>query len=274
MTEIVEKEYTIKPVIKAKFSGISSLSKTVTVFTGAQMDQSGTYKTGLTQKEEREFEEAMSLPKFTLDKKNSKFWAFLEFRLHNDKPTKFKVTSIMDDIKFRALCERSNVAKSELEIAKNPSTLFYVEDKEAKAKVVEAQANIEMEALEAFSGTTAEEKKGILKVLTGKDKYPLRGIDNLSETIIKAEVYKRLKDDPKGFLELTSDKDLSIRILVENLLELGKLTKKQNYYVYEGESLGSSIDGVIEFFKDPRKQSVKIAMSQEVKNKDKKSKED
>jgi len=53
--------------------------------------------------------------------------------------------------------------------------------------------------------------------------------------------------------------------MIEELLEQGKLTKKSNYYVYEGESLGSSIDGVLEFFKDPKKQSIKIAAKQDVK---------
>lgn len=268
------KEYIIKPVVKAKFSGISAHSKTKTVYTGAQMNSSGEYKTGLTKEEERKFEQELGLPVNTLDKKNKNFWAFLEIRLNNDKETRFSVTSAMDVIKFKTLTERSNVAKSELEIRKNPNVEFYIEDKEAKAKVIELQANIELEALEAFSDTTIEEKRGLLKILVGKDKNPLRGIDNLSETIVKAELYKKIKENPKLFLELTKDEDINIRILIENLLEKGMLTKKQNYYVYEGESLGSSIEGVIEFFKDPRKQSVKIAMGQDLKNKNKESKKD
>ena len=69
---------------------------------------------------------------------------------------------------------------------------------------------------------------------------------------------------------MSSDRDLSTRIMIEELLEQGKLTKKSNYYVYEGESLGSSIEGVLEFFKDPKKQSIKIAAGQDVKNKPKK----
>ena len=57
----------------------------------------------------------------------------------------------------------------------------------------------------------------------------MRGIDNLSETIIKAELYKKLKNDPKKFIEIASDKDLSTRVMIEELLEQGKLTKKSNY---------------------------------------------
>jgi co-chaperonin GroES (HSP10) len=50
------KTYTIKPHVKAKFSGVSSLPKTRTVYTGAQLDHDGLYKTGLTSEQEKEYE--------------------------------------------------------------------------------------------------------------------------------------------------------------------------------------------------------------------------
>lgn len=261
------KTYTIKPHVKAKFSGVSSLPKTRTVYTGAQLDHDGLYKTGLTSEQEKEYELELGLAKGTLSKTNKAFWAHLELRLNNDKPTKFSTASIMDVIKFKALTERNNVAKSAEEVRSNPNVEFIVEDLEAQAKALELEADVELTAMEKFADTTTAEKKGIFKILNGLERVPMRGIDNLSETVIKAELYKKLKADPKKFTEVASDKDLSTRIMIEELLEQGKLTKKSNYYVYEGESLGSSIDGVLEFFKDPKKQSIKIAAGQDVKNK-------
>jgi len=172
----------------------------------------------------------------------------------------------MDIIKYNALVERTNVAKNQLEIRNNPNVEFFVEDLETQAKELELIADLELEAMEKFSETSAKEKKGIFKILTSFDKIPMRGIDNLSETIVKAELYKRLKSDPKKFIQIATDKNLSIRILVAELLENGELTKKSNYYIYEGESLGSSIEGVIEFFKDPKNQSIKIAASKSIAN--------
>ena len=163
-------------------------------------------------------------------------------------------------------CHHPAVHKIPLEeIKANPNVEFFVEDLESQAKELELQADVELTAMEKFSATTTAEKKGLLKILNGFERVPMRGIDNLSETIIKAELYKKLKNDPKKFIEIASDKDLSTRVMIEELLEQGKLTKKSNYYVYEGESLGSSIDGVLEFFKDPKKQSIKIAAKQDVK---------
>jgi hypothetical protein len=263
------KVYTIKPHPRVKFSGVSSLPKTRTVYTGAALDADGLYKTGLTQEEEALYEAELGLAKGTLGRTNGTFWGNLELRLNNDKATKFPTSSIMDVIRFRALTERNNVAKNQLEARNNPNTEFVVEDLEAQAKALEIEANLELEAMEKFSETTTAEKKGIFKILNSTKKMPMRGIENLSETIIKAELYKELKSDPKEFIRVVTDKDLTTRILVADLLEKGMLTKKSNYYVYEGESLGSSIDGVIEFFKDPRKQSIKIAAGNDLKNKSK-----
>lgn len=175
----------------------------------------------------------------------------------------------MDLIKFKALTERTNVAKNALEIRNNPSVEFFVEDPEALAKATEIEANIEMEALDAFTETTAAEKKGILKVLEGMKKTPMRGIDNLSETIIKASLYKEIKANPKAFLDIVKDPDMSIRIMIQELLEQNKLTKKGNYYVFQGESIGANIDAVVEFFKDPKNQSYKISAKQDTKSKPK-----
>lgn len=263
------KVYTIKPHVRNKFSGVSSLPKTRTVYTGAQLDRDGLYKTGLTPEEEIKFAEELGLPKGHFSKTNKDFWAHLELRLNNDKTTKFPTASIMDVVKFKALCERSNVAKNAAEVRNNPMVEFEVVDLEEAAKLVELEANMEMEASLMFSNTTTAEKKGIFKIINGKKKLPMRGVDNLSETIIKAELYKELKLDPKLFIEVAGDKDIAVRVMIEELLEKGMLTKKGNYYVYEGESLGSSIDGVLEFFKDPKKQSIKIAAKQDLKQKEK-----
>lgn len=257
------KEYIIKPVVKAKFSGISSLPKTRTVFTGAQLDKNGGYKTGLTVEEERTFEEELGLPKNTLNRKNADFWGQLEFRLNNDKPTTFLIASPMDEVKWRALIERNQIAKTELDISKNPLTSFYIEDKEAKAKVIEKQADLKLEALDIFSDMSSDERRGILKL------YGLRGLEDISDRQIKAALFEKIEFDINKFLTLVKDKNLKTRIMIEDLLEKGMLTKKGQYYVYEGESLGSSLDAVVEFFNDPKNQSIKIVMTQEAKAKEK-----
>lgn len=257
------KEYIIKPVVKAKFSGISSLPKSRTTFTGAELDKNGNYKTGLTKEEEAKFEEELGFPKGHLNKKNDLFWGHLEIRLDNTKPTVFTIESALDEIKLRVLMSKSKIALSELDVAKNPMAMFYIEDKEEKAKMIEKQADLELEALDKFSDMSADERKNTLKL------YGLRGLDSISEKQIKATLYEKVKSDFSKFLGFINDKNIKTRILIEDLLEKNMLQRKGNYYVYEGESLGNSLDAVVEFFNDPRHQSIKIAANQDLKSKTK-----
>jgi len=251
----------IKPLSRPKFSGISSHSKTFTVITGAQLDQTGLYKTGLTKEDEAKYESDLNLPKGTLSKRNSDFWGTLDIRLFNDKPTYFSIASPLDEIKYKVILQHSLIANNEMEILNNPMVGFYIEDLESKAKVEEIGLNLEFEAMQILMDSTIEDKRGLLKV------YPnTKGVDTFSETMVKTELMKRVKENPKRFIELSQDPDLKVRILIEDLLNSGKLIKKGSFYNYEGEVIGSSIESAISYFKDLKNQSVKLVAEQDIKN--------
>lgn len=257
---IETKQIKIKPVTKSKFSGISFHSKTSTVINGAQLDKSGLYKTGLTQEEEKFYEEQLNLPKGNLNKRNEKFWGTLDIRLFNDKPTYFTIASPLDELKYKVILEHNFIANNELELVKNPMAQFYIEDIEAKAKLQEKGIKRKFEAMKILMDLTIEEKRGFLKL------YGVRGVDNVSETVVNANLYGEVEKDPDRFIDYAQDPDLKIKIMIENLLEQGMLKKKGAYYTYENETIGSSLDAAVEFFKDPKNQSVKIVMEQEAKN--------
>lgn len=251
ITEV--KTIVIKPVVKAKFAGISAHSNTKTALEGAQLGKSG-YKTGLSKEDEKYYEDALNKPKGFFSKDNKEFWAtVLNLSLPNDKAYYFTVDSLMDEIKYKVLLQHSAVANNELELALNPQALFYIEDKEAKAKVEEVAIDFLMEAQEAFMDLTTDEKKGYLKL------YGKKGVENLSDRIIKTELFKEVNKDAKKFLELTKNPDIKLRIEIEEMLEAGTLVKKGAYYNFENEVIGNSVDAVISFFKDLKNQSLKIA---------------
>lgn len=260
--ETVEKQIIIKPVVKSKFSGISAHSNTKTAFEGAQLAKGG-YKTGLTREEEKNYEDALNLPKGTLRRDNKEFWGnVLNLSLPNDKAYYFVVNSPMDELKLKVILEHSGIANNELELLKNPTALFYIEDKEAKAKIEEISINYKMEASDAFAELTSDEKAGYLKVMTNK-----KGIEDLSERIVKTELFKEMEKDPKKFLDLTKDPDINLRISIEEMMQAGTLTRKGSYYQFENEIIGNSVDAVIAFFKDLKNQSIKIAAEQVTKKK-------
>lgn len=254
MTEVEVKEVVIKPATKIKFSGVSSYTNTRTTIEGAQIGKGGSYKTGLTPKEEEEFCEKLGLPKGTLNKNNGAFWGHvLDLSLPMDKAYTFTVASDMDELKLKVLMQHDLIANNELELAKNPKAQFFIEDKEAKAKIEELSIDLNFQASEAFYGLTNDERKGYLKL------YGKTGVDTMSEKIIKTELYKEITKDPKKFLDFTKNPDITLRIEIQDMIESGAIKKKGAYYQFEDEIIGTSVDAIVAFFKDVRNQSIKIA---------------
>lgn len=267
MEETGVTQYVIRPIIRNKFSGQSYYNQTYTIIGGAQLSQSGVYKTGLSVADERHYEEVLNLPKGTLNKKNTEFWGDLEVRLKNDKLTIFTVVTPIDEIKLRMLKEHDWIAETEHHIASTPTARFYIYDPEAAAKIESAKMEFEFAAMEAFHTASIEEKRGLLRV------YGKRGVDTMSETMVKAELFKFLKQDSKEFIRLTEAKDTPVKALMEALLEKGVLKKKGTYY-YNGEDLlGSSTEEVVGYLTDVKNQAIKKSLEEKLKPKKVKSSE-
>ncbi len=252
MTEV--KTITIKPVTKIKFSGVSSYSNAKTTFESAQLAPGGSYNTGITKEEETIYEEALGLPKGTLNKNNASFWGhILNLTLPMDKSYTMVIDSPEEELRYKIILAHGLIANNELELSKNQKALFYIEDKEAKAKIEELSIDLSFTASEIFHGLTTDEKKGYLKL------YGKTGVDTMSDRIIKTELFKEITKDPKKFIELSKNPDITLRIQIQDMLEKGTLKRKGNYYNFEDEVIGTSIDSVVAFFKDIKNQSLKIA---------------
>ena len=255
------KQYVIRPIIRNKFSGQSYYNKTQTVIQGAQLSSTGVYKTGLTLSEELEYEKELNLPKGTLNKRNGEFWGDMEVRLRNDKLTIFTLVTKYDELKFKMLQEHDWIANTEHDVQGNSTARFYIYDPEAASKIEDAKMEFEFEAMEAFLNTTVEQRRGLLRVF-GK-----RGVDGMSETMVKTELFKEVKKDPKEFIRVASSKTTPIKALLEALIEKDIIKKKGTYY-YNGEDLlGSSTDEVVSYLSDLKNQSVKLALEGKLKPK-------
>ncbi len=252
--EVQERTIVIKPATRIKFSGVSSYTNTRTVIEGAQLGKGGNYITGLTKEEEKYYEKELGLKEGELNRNNSAFWGhILDLALPMDKAYTITISSPMDELKLKVLQNHGRIASNELELAKNPRAEFFIEDKEAKAKIEELSIDLQFSAVESFNELTIDEKKGYLKL------YGKTGTDALSDRIIKTELYKEIIKDPKKFLEFTKNPDITLRIQIQDMLEKGTLKRKGHYYNFEDEVIGTSIDSVVAFFKDVKNQSLKIA---------------
>lgn len=252
------KSIVIRPVTRIKFSGVSSYTRTTTKITTEINGDTGLYKTGLTTKEAKDFEEALSLPKGTLGPK-SPWWGDITIRLNNDKPTYFSFSGALDEIRYRVLIASSKVANSELDIHKHPNTGFFIDDPEAKAKIESMSIDFELDAIEEFQKASIETKRSLLR-LFGK-----KGLDDMSETMLKAELFKKMKADPKLFVEYVRDPNMKVRALLEEALEKRVLSKKGPYFFNGEDQIGSSTDEVLGYLTDVKNQTAKLAIENRVR---------
>jgi hypothetical protein len=259
--EVINRQYVIRPIIRNKFSGQSYYNKTLTVIMGAQLSNTGLYKTGLSTEDEAHFEKELNLAKGTLSKRNADFWGDMEVRLRNDKLTIFNIVNAYDELKFRMLQQHDWIANTEHDVVGNSTARFYIYDPEAASKIEDAKMEFEFAAMEAFHKTTVEERRGLLRV------YGKTGVDNMSETMIKTELFKELKKDFKEFIRITLAKDTPIRALVKALTEK-EIIKQKGTYFYNGEDLlGSSTDEVVSYLADLKNQAIKLALENKLKPK-------
>jgi len=255
------KSYVIRPIIRNKFSGQSYYNKTLTVIMGAQLSQNGLYKTGLSVADEEHYEKELNLPKGTLSKRNTDFWSDMEVRLRNDKLTIFNIVTGYDELKFKMLQQHDWIANTEHDVVGNSTARFYIYDPEAASKIEDAKMEFEFAAMEAFHNTTVEERRGLLRI------YGKKGVDSMSETMVKTELFKEVKKDFKEFIRLATAKDTPTRALVKALIEKDILKQKGTYF-YNGEDLlGSSTDEVVSYLSDMKNQAIKLALESKLKPK-------
>lgn len=263
MTTYEVKQLVIKPVVRPKFSGISSYTNAFVTISTELSSKTKLYKTGLTPAEARHYEKEIGLEHGVLspnpnNPKSADFWGGMSVRLFADKPTFITIEGPLDELKERIIRNSSKIAENSLKAKQSGSALFYIDDPEAVAKEESTIIDSKYEAMKALLDTSPEEKRGILRLYG-------RLAETMSETMVKAELAKKVELDPKDFLDKIRDKDLKTRIFLEELIDAG-LLKKKGPYTYNGDDMiGGSSDEVIAYLSDIKNQSIKLNLSNKLK---------
>jgi hypothetical protein len=247
----------IKKVSRPGFFGLDSYGRSV-ITVGCELSTTtGAFKTGLTKEEEKFYEEKLKLSPGDLDK-HSKWWDKVfnieyPIRLNATKVTELTLDNPINQIKYKVLLESSKVANTEIEKRK-PNVLFYIDDVEAKAKAELEVYNYEFEAMGLMHKMSPEEKRSTLR-LFGK-----KGLDTMTETMLNSQLVLEMKKDPKMFIETITDRDVQIKGIIAELLEKGLLKRKGNYYIHGDDTIASSTEECVDYFKDLKNQSVVLAL--------------
>ena len=249
----------IKRVPTPGYFGITSYSKSVTTL-GSEISKTG-FSTGLTPEEEKYFESELNLKPGELNK-HSKWWGEVfnteyALRLNNTKATELTLDNPINQLRYKVLMASSKVAKTELE--KNPNHVFFVDNAEAKAIKEMESFNYEFEGAGLIHKLAPEDKRGALR-LFGKT-----GLDNLSEAMLNAQLYKEMKNDPKAFVAALTDKNIKTSMLIKELVEKGIIKRKGNYYIHNDDTIAHSTEECISYFNDVENQSVKLILEGRLK---------
>ena len=256
----------IKPVTTPKFAGLSAYRKTTTVLTTEMDGNTGFYKTGLSLDEEKEYEKALQLAEGTLKKTNAKFWSEITIALKNDGPTFIFHNGPMDDLKVRILEQSSKVANNEAQLKDKPTALFVIHDEEKLASAEEEKLDNKANAYEALLSMNSEEKRNLLKVILFESRGARKGVDNMSDKLVKNYLSKELENDPIRFNMLSKDKTLQIKVLIADAVEKGIVQKTaNNVYKWGDEIVAHTNEDMIAYLM--KEQTAKLSIESQLKRK-------
>jgi hypothetical protein len=249
----------IKKIQKAGFFGLTAFPKSVTTLC-CEISKTG-YKTGLSSDEEKHYEAELSLKPGELGK-HSKWWGDVfnvehTIRLNNTKSNELILDNPINQLKYKVLLSSSKVANTEIE--KTPNCEFYIVDDEARAEKEVEVFNFKFEAFKLIMGLSPEDKRGALR-LFGKS-----GIDTMSETMLNSQLGSEMEKDPKKFIDILTDKSLKTKMLIQELVEKNLLKRKGNYYIHGDDTIANSTEECVDFFDNPKNQSVRLTLVSRLK---------
>lgn len=249
----------VRRIPKAGYFNIGAYPRSVTVL-GCEIDKTG-YRTGLTADEQAFYEKALEQKEGSLGPFGS-YWPLFNvnnpIRLNNNKTTEIRTDNFIGQLQYKCLLASSKIANSEV-LKSTPGAIFYIDDQESKAKQEQIVFNFEFDGMQKIMSLSPEEQRGALR-LFGKS-----GLDTMTETMLKSQLYLELKKDPKNFLETLSDPNLNTKMFISELIEKHLIKRKGNYYMHGEDTIANSTDECVEYFQDIKNQSVKLTLETRLK---------
>lgn len=222
--------------------------------------QSGEMVTGLTEEEERSLELELLLEPKTLSRYNRTYWGDYKQMIRIDKNgIKLNLAKPRDYIKYKNLLVHPKVAKSDSEKFDNPEYEYVITSLEAEAKFKSQLNRIKKNAYAKFDKLTMSDKKNLLKM------YGNRVDDSYSEDVVDSKLFDKIEENPDLFLAKLSDPDFDMKVFISDALYARSIVKSgSRYMINGGETIGLSVDEVIQYLNDVRNQDVLIALKAQV----------
>lgn len=191
---------------------------------GMHPTNKGAYDTGLSEAQQKAFEEEIGLDEGTLAPRSS-YWADFGIFVNADG-------SILDDtfpedkLKIHILRRRKDVAKSQHEVKTKAGIKWLLTSEEMEAEIEADKRTSLTKALMAFDSMSEVELKEYLEA---------QKIDtsNMSPSVIRAKVGSDAEKKPKNFLLLVKDERKADKIFMHELVKFGVLRLNGAKYINE-----------------------------------------
>lgn len=228
-----------------------------------QVDSRGNYLTGLTEEEERHFEEKMRLEEGSLSRYNKDYWASFRIKIGKDGKT-LDLSIPSEAVEYKVLCAHSLVANSEAEKIDAPLAEYVLTSIEQEAKVASAITKTKKEAYKLFDKMNYSKMKAYLKVVGN------RVSEDTPSEMLESEIGKVIEEDPASFINILKDPHFDMKVFIDDCKSIGAIVKSGSKYSLKGgDIIGYDIDETISYLSKDENQEVYIALKSKLDVKEK-----
>tara|TARA_R100000655_G_scaffold6472_2_gene18501 strand:- start:2162 stop:2971 length:810 start_codon:yes stop_codon:yes gene_type:complete len=171
------------------------------------------------------------------------------------KDDKDKPIQLMDFIQYHFALRHPHVALSEEEMNNNFQKRFYIQDTSKDDLKRNVVIQVKKDADREFIKIASDKKAmaWILRLMSNTNP------DVMSREQLENSLYDLKEKEPKKFLKIAKDKNLSLKAEVEEMVSAGVLRKIGNQIIFIDEILGDTLDDTVLHLKD-KKNSGKLTI--------------
>lgn len=167
--------------------------------------------------------------------------------------------NLADYILWRYCLLYSHVANTIEDVGKSPKIRFYIHNKERDIQIRKVSQTLKRNASQEWYKRMGERDwvNHILYVLVSNDKsgkYNIAKLNGMNEDEKDLLVEELIADNPQYFLDVAKDVNLQMKSFIEECISKGELIRIANTstITYQGNTLGNSLDGAVEFLKNSK----------------------
>jgi len=195
-------------------------------------------------------------------KHTKNFWAdmtipigFTGVELEIGKDDDGNPLSIMDYIKYNFALKHPHVALTKDEMETEFGKRFYIQDLSREDKVKNNAIKLKKDADKEFIKISSKvsDMKRVLRLMSNSNP------DRMTDDQIENALYELKSSKPKQFIRIATDKNLTLKAEIEEMVSAGVLRKIGNQIIFIDEILGDTMDDAVVHLKD-KKNSGKLTI--------------